>query len=182
MKKVIMPILFVLALLMSGCGEKLNNTPTKQVEMFFMNYQTLNQQVIDDLNETLRNDDSMNEDQKEKYKEIMKKHYKNLTYDIKDEVVNGDTAIVTVEIEVYDYSKIKSSINEYVKEHSDEFINDDNTYNQEKFMDYRLSEFEKVKDKVKYTLELSLTKVDDNWELDKISSLDEDKILGIYEY
>ena len=112
----------------------------------------------------------------------MKKHYKNLTYDIKDEVVNGDTAVVTVEIEVYDYSKKKASVDEYVKNHPDEFLDDDNKFSDEKFISYRLSEFENVKDKVKYTLELNLTKIDDKWELNDISSIDEDKILGIYEY
>ena len=47
---------------------------------------------------------------------------------------------------------------------------------------YSLCDIEKVKDKVKYTLELNLTKIDDKWELDKLSSDDEDKILGIFEY
>ncbi len=181
MKKIIVPIILSF-ILFTGCGEKLNNTPTKQVEMFFMNYQTLNQKVIDDLDNVLKNDNTMTNDQKEKYKEIMKKHYKNLTYDIKDEVVNGDTAVVTVEIEVYDYSKKKASVDEYVKNHPDEFLDDDNKFSDEKFISYRLSEFENVKDKVKYTLELNLTKIDDKWELNDISSIDEDKILGIYEY
>lgn len=181
MKKIIVPIILSF-ILFTGCGEKLNNTPTKQVEMFFMNYQTLNQKVIDDLNNVLKNDNTMTNDQKEKYKEIMKKHYKNLTYDVKDEVVNGDTAVVTVEIEVYDYSKKKASVEEYVKNHPEEFLGDDNKFSDEKFISYRLSEFENVKDKVKYTLELNLTKIDDKWELNDISSIDEDKILGIYEY
>ena len=178
MKKILMIIALFLVV---GCN-KLDNTPTKQVEMFFMNYQTLNQKVIDDLDNVLKNDNTMTNDQKEKYKEIMKKHYKNLTYDIKDEVVNGDTAVVTVEIEVYDYSKKKASVDEYVKNHPDEFLDDDNKFSDEKFISYRLSEFENVKDKVKYTLELNLTKIDDKWELNDISSIDEDKILGIYEY
>ncbi|MCI8777984.1 MAG: hypothetical protein HFI86_05130 [Bacilli bacterium] len=182
MKKIIIPFLISLTILLSGCGETLNNTPTKQVEMFFMNYQTLNRDVIDDLNSVLEADNSMNDSQKEKYKNIMKNHYKNLVYDIKDERINGDTAIVTVEIEVYDYSKAIANANSYLEDHMDEFLDDENKYSQEKFIDYRLNELENVKDKVKYTLDLNLTKIDDKWQLDKISSLDEDKILGIYEY
>lgn len=171
-----------LTILLSGCGETLNNTPTKQVEMFFMNYQTLNKDVIEDLNDVIETDNSMNETQKEKYKDIMKNHYKNLVYDIKDERVDGDTAIVTVEIEVYDYSKTIVNANSYLEEHMEEFLDENNEYSQEKFVDYRLSLLEAAKDKVKYTLDLNLTKIDDKWQLDKISSLDEDKILGIYEY
>lgn len=182
MKKIIVPFLMTLTILLSGCGETLNNTPTKQVEMFLMNYQTLNKDVIEALNDVLKSDNSMTESQKEKYKDIMKNHYKNLVYDIKDERIDGDTAVVTVEIEVYDYSKVIANANSYLEEHMDEFLDDDNKYNQEKFVDYRLSEFEKAKDKIKYTLDLTLTKIDDKWQLDKISSLDEDKILGVYEH
>ncbi len=182
MKKIIIPFLMSLTILLSGCGETLNNTPTKQAEMFFMNYQTLNKDVIEDLNNVLATDNSMNETQKEKYKDIMKNHYKNLVYDIKDERIDGDTATVTVEIEVYDYSKTIANANSYLEEHMEEFLDEDNKYSQEKFIDYRLSLLEGVKDKVKYTLDLTLTKIDDKWQLDKISSLDEDKILGIYEY
>ena len=182
MKRIFIISLLSFCLLFNGCGENLNNTPTKQVEMFFMNYQTLNQDVIEDLNDVLTTDNSMTETQKDKYKDIIKNHYKNLVYDVKDEVVDGDTAIVTVEIEVYDYSKVIANVNKYLEEHPDEFVDDDNNYSQEKFMDYRLEELEKVKDKVKYTLDLSLTKVGDKWQMDQISSVDEDKILGIYEY
>ena len=161
MKKILAMFLLTMSVLISGCGESLNNTPTKQVEMFFMNYQTLDSDVIIDLDKVLESDTSMNNEQKEKYKEIMKKHYKNLSYDVKNEMVNGDTAVVTVEIEVYDYSKKMLDINEYLLDNPEEFVGENNNYNQEKFMDYRLSELEKVEDKVKYTLDLSLTKYDE---------------------
>ena len=147
-----------------------------------MNYQTLNQDVIENLNDVIKTDNTMTESQQEKYKDIMKNHYKNLSYEIKDERVDGEVATVTVEIEVYDYSKTISSIEHYAAENNEEFLDNDGNYSQEKFMDYRLSELEKVKDKVKYTLDLTLTKIGDEWQMDQISSLDEDKILGIYEY
>lgn len=182
MKKILSVFLLTFSLLLSGCGETLNNTPTKQVEIFFMNYQTLNQDVIEDLNDVIKTDNSMTESQQEKYKDIMKNHYKNLSYEIKDERVDGEVATVTVEIEVYDYSKTISNIDNYAAENNEEFLDDDGNYSQEKFMDYRLSELEKVKDKVKYTLDLTLTKIGEEWQMDQISSLDEDKILGIYEY
>lgn len=175
-------LVFMSILIFTGCGEKMNNTPTKQVEMFFMNYQTLDSKVIKDLNDTVAKDDSMDDKQKDRYKEIMKEHYKNLAYDIKDEEINGDSAVVKVEIEVTDYSKTILQVNNYLKTNPEEFLDDDKKYDSKKFIDYKLDELEKVKDKVKYTLELNLTKIDDKWELDKLSSDDEDKILGIYEY
>ena len=110
MKKIIVPIILSF-ILFTGCGEKLNNTPTKQVEMFFMNYQTLNQKVIDDLDNVLKNDNTMTNDQKEKYKEIMKKHYKNLTYDIKDEVVNEEVFFYDKCLEVLTDKEKKEFLN-----------------------------------------------------------------------
>ena len=181
MKKIIVPIILSF-ILFTGCGEKLNNTPTKQVEMFFMNYQTLNQKVIDDLDNVLKNDNTMTNDQKEKYKEIMKKHYKNLTYDIKDEVIDGDNATVTVEIEVTDYSKIMTDADTYLSEHPEKFNNEEGVYDVSLFTKYRLEKLKEAKDKVKYTLNLTLTKVNDEWVMDTISDTDESKIHGMYVY
>ena len=41
---------------------------------------------------------------------------------------------------------------------------------------------EEVKDRVKYTLELTLTKIDDEWELDNLTETERQKIHGIYNY
>jgi len=49
-------------------------------------------------------------------------------------------------------------------------------------MDYRLEQLKQAKDKVKYTLEIPVNKIDDNW---KVSKLDDDtlkKINGVYNY
>ena len=47
-------------------------------------------------------------------------------------------------------------------------------------MDYKLSLMEKVTDKVKYTIEFTLTKVNDEWQLDALSNSDIEKLHGIY--
>ena len=41
---------------------------------------------------------------------------------------------------------------------------------------------EKVKEKVKYTLQLTLTKVDDEWKMDDLTETEKQKIHGIYDY
>ena len=44
-------------LLLTGCGtSQLLNTPTKKVEMFFGKYQSLDQDVIDQLNDVSENE------------------------------------------------------------------------------------------------------------------------------
>lgn len=181
MKKYIIAI--IMAFVLTGCGTKnLMNTPTKKVEMFFENYQTLNEDVLEQLNNTVKQSSEFTDDQKEEYKSLMKKHYQSLKYDIKDEKIDGDQATVTVEIEVKDYSKVMTLADLYLEENQKEFEDEDGNYSKEKFMDYRLKELKKVDDTVKYTIELNLTKIDDEWKLDNLSDTDMQKINGIYNY
>lgn len=155
-------------LLLTGCGtSKLLNTPTKKVEMFFGKYQSLDQDVIDQLNDVSENEMIFNDDQKEEYINLMKKHYKEIKYDVKDETIDGDTATVTVEIEVRDYSKIMNDADQYLKDILKNFIkkvlrNMMNPY----LSDYRLEKLKDATDKVKYTIDLSLTKIEDEWVID----------------
>ena len=120
MKKVIISLLFVI--LLTGCTSNLLNTPTKKVEMFFNKYQSLDDDVLSQLKNVVDNEISFTKEQGLNYIEIMKKHYQTLKYRIKDEVIDGDTAVVTVEIEVNDYSKILKEADLYLENHKEEFI------------------------------------------------------------
>ena len=111
----------------------------------------------------------------------MKKHYKNLEYEIKDEVINGDSATVTVKIKVTDYSKILNESKKYLEEHEDEFKNDEGVYDASLYNDYRLNKLKEAKDKVEYTIDLTLSKVDGKWYMDDIDSTTESKINGTYQ-
>ena len=99
----------------------MSNTPTKQTELFFNKYQTLDQSVLDDLNHVVAAETQFNTEQRERYKELMKKHYQNLTYKIKDEEVNGNTAVVIVEIEVTDYANVLRDSESYLSENPQNF-------------------------------------------------------------
>ena len=171
-------------LLLTGCGtSQLLNTPTKKVEMFFGKYQSLDQDVIDQLNDVSENEMIFNDDQKEEYINLMKKHYKEIKYDVKDETIDGDTATVTVEIEVHDYSKIMNDADQSLKDHPEKFYKDGTTeYDESLFTDYRLEKLKDATDKVKYTIELTLTKIDDEWVIDDLDKDTEKKIQGIYNY
>lgn len=178
MKKLIILLLVIL----TGCEEKnLMNTPTKKVEMFFENYQVLSDNVMDDLKNVTAEEELFNTENREKYISLMKKHYQSLTYEIKDEKVDGDTALVTVEIEVKDYSKALEEAETYLENNPQEF-EEDGKFNEFLFMNYKIEKLIKVKDTVKYTLDLTLSKIDDVWTLDNISSIDEQKINGVYDY
>lgn len=179
MKKFI--IVLVGICLLTGC-DTLNNTPTKQVEMMLADYQTLNQDVLDDLDQVVEAETSLVGEQKEDYRKLMKKHYKDLIYDVKDEKIDGDEATVTVEIDVRDYSKILSKANTYLQEHPEKFENDKGEYDASKFMDYRLDKLKEADERVKYTMEIKLHKKDKKWILDDLTEEQEQKIHGVYQY
>ena len=105
------------------------NTPTKKVEMFFQNYQTLSKDVVEQLNKVVNEEENFNADQRLAYKELMKKHYQELTYEIKDEKIDGNKATVTVEIEVTDYSKTLKDADKYLENNKAEFYDDKGVYN-----------------------------------------------------
>ena len=172
-----------IVLLMAGCDlSAMTNTPTKQVEIFLNKYQTLDNGVLSDLDNVIADEDYLTEEQRDKYRDIMKKHYQNLTYNIKDEVIDGDIATVTVEIEVTDYSKIMTDANTYLEQNPSEFNDVSGAYDAVKFVDYRLDKLEDVKGTVKYTLDLTLNKIDDKWQLNPLNPTDQDKINGMYTY
>jgi len=174
-------IAILLVLFLTGCTD-LSNTPTKKTEEFLKKYQTLDNSVISDLNNVVDQEETFTESQKDKYKDIMKKHYQNMTYKIKEEEIDGDKAEVTVEIKVTDFRYALQDANIYLNEHPEEFNDDKGNYDPSKYIDYRLQKLNETKDTVTYTIELQLTKVDETWKVDTPDVETLDKINGIYNY
>lgn len=179
MKKIIYIALSLF--LLCGC-EDLSNTPTKKTEEFLKKYQSLDNSVLTDLDNVLYENDSLNESQKLMYKDIMKKHYQNLSYEIKNETIDGDEAVVTVEISVTDFKKVLEEANSYRDNNMEVFYDENGEYSLFKFNDYKLNQLKEAKDKVKYTIEINLNKVDDVWEIGQLDQMTYDKINGIYNY
>lgn len=210
-------IIALMVIFMSACTLGAAVTPKQKVSEFLDKYKNQNNDIISQLEETINNDIT-DEDHRSRYKTLMTNQYKNLEYEIKDEIIEDDNAVVEVEITVYDYSSAIKNSNTYLNEHTDEFKKDsketinemeedvknaaenvkdkvedaandvkdkiddvtNSDYDESKFMDYKLSEMEKVTDKVKYTIEFTLTKVNDEWQLDSLSNSDIEKLHGIY--
>ncbi len=179
MKKLL--FLVVTSMLLLGCNN-LSNTPTKKAEEFLKKYQALDNSVLTDLNKVVDEDSSLNESQKNTYKDIMKKHYQSLSYEVKDETVDGNKAVVTVEISVTDFKKVLDEANNYMNNNPEQFEDENGDYSVSRFNDYKLEQLKEAKDKVRYTLELKLTKVNDVWTLDTLSQDIYDKINGVYNY
>ena len=173
-------IAFILLLVLCGCEMNLNNTPTKQAEIFLGKYQTLHKDVLDDLNRVVAEDELFNSDSREEYRSIMKKHYQDLEYEIKEEKIDGDNATVIVQIEVNDYTKIQDKINSALLDDNTLFNDEDGNYDYDKYLKYRLSLMKNIKDRVQYTLELKFTKKDKKWVINPLTEDEMDKINGIY--
>jgi hypothetical protein len=176
MKK-IFTLLFISVFIFTGCSMKVENknTPTYKVKTYLDSYNKLDDNLLDDLNDLIDDMKSYSDTQKERYRELMKKHYKDLKYDIKSEKIDGDDATVEVEIEVYDYSNI---MNKNVD--MSDFKKEDETYDMNAYYNYQLDQLEKVKNKVKYTINFSLKKDNGEWTIIEPSEVVKQKIHGIY--
>lgn len=181
MKKVLR--ILGLALVLTGCSiGNMDNTPTKKVETYLNNYQTLDSNVLTELDSIVNQEETFDEDQRTTYRDIMKKHYQDLTYTIKEETVNGDKATVETEIEVNDYTKVLKEAETYRTTNQNEFLDDEGMFDESMFNDYKLEALKDNKERVKYTIYFSLTKSGDEWVLDDLTETEQEKILGIYEY
>ena len=124
-KKILLVTAFIFGIILSiGCSQMMN-TPTKQVEEFLNKYQTMDDKVMKQLDEVIDSAGTMTKEQKEKYRELMKNQYKNLTYKIKDDTEDGDEATVEVEIEVYDYITAIKNSESYLLAHKEEFLTEE---------------------------------------------------------
>lgn len=166
MKKKIIVLGIVLFLLV-GCS--MANTPSSNVEALLMKYQKVDMDINNGI-DTVLDEQNFTDAHRERYRKIIEKQYKNLSYEIKDEKIDGDRATVIVEIEVTDY---KGAISDLTF--------DSSIYTKESFDEEKLNRLENASGKVKYTLELSLTKdSDDVWKLDALTEEQIKKIQGMY--
>lgn len=178
-------LVLFLPILLVGCGpvKDLSNTPTRKVEAYLNKYQIADDSILTDVFDSITdlfNDiTDLNDDEKDRYEKLMKKNYGDMTYEVKDETIDGDKALVTVEINVHDLAKVRKSADEYLSEHPDEF-NDDGIFSTNLFHEYLFEHFEDS-DIVTYTIQLSLTKKENGeWDLDDLTKEQKQKINGTY--
>lgn len=174
MKKI---LLGLLVLTLCACTLNIAGDPKDKVKEFLDMYKNQDSSVISDLEDIISSE--YKEENKERYKNLMINQYKDMEYDITDEIIEDDEAIVTVDIKVYDYSKAIEYSNNYLVNHKEEFLKDDEI-DQEKYTKYKLDELEKVSDKKTYTINFILNKKDNEWVVSPLSNSDIEKIHGLY--
>ena len=202
MKKKLIVFLSLLVMFVTGCGNNMN-TPTGKVEEFLGRYQSMDSNILTQLDNVISNDETMDDTQKKDYKSLMEKQYQNLSYKIKDEKIDGDEAEVLVEIEVFDYANSINESRKYYTEHRDEFddgevgndgADTDNDGKDEEgevvggavdtissFITYKIKQLMDVTDKAKYEITFHLNKEDGEWVMEDITDVDRQKIHGLFE-
>ena len=201
-------LILLTILFLSACSLTMNATPKQTVSAFLDKYKNQDQSILAQLDETI-NSEYTNEDYRKRYRTLMTNQYKHLEYEITDEVIEDDNAVVQAQITVYDYASAISNSNNYLNSNPSEFMTEDkatineedandettkdpnsdtldsnnnimNNYDNDKFTDYKLSQMENVTDTITYTMEFTLTKVDGKWKMDSLSNADIEKLHGIF--
>lgn len=147
----------------------MGNTPTSKVDELFMKYQRLDSDISNGIDSVL-DEQNLTDDHRMRYRKLLENQYRNLSYNVKDEIIDGDNATVVTEIEVIDY---RNSISDLTF--------DSTIFTKDSFDELKLDRLEQAKDKVTYTIELNLTKDDEGkWKLNALTNEQIKKIQGMY--
>lgn len=168
----------LLLILTTACS--LGSTPTSAVERLLAKYNNQDEEIVVELDDYI-NDNKLTEEQNNKYKSIYLRQFKDMKYEIKEEQIDGDDATVTVQITVYDYYTVNKNVADYLQKNPDEFKSD-GEYDESLFTDYKLKELEKTNDTVDYTIDFTLSKVDNEWQINELNTEQLEKIHGVYQY
>lgn len=181
MKKVYKVLLVVgICLVLAGCG-CMKKTAKGAVQDYLNQYKNLSSNVISSMDDVV-NDENLTDSQKEKYRDILKRQYQDLKYEITSEKYDGDNATVEVKITVYDLYKVQKDANNYLTNSGDEF-KENGAYSNDLFMNYKLDKMKKVTDTVEYNITFNVTKDDKgNYKVNDLSNSDLEKIHGVYNY
>ena len=166
MKRKMFLLILILGFLI-GCD--MANTPNSVIDDLFNKYQKLDTDIDSGINSVL-DEQNLTPEHKERYRRLLEKQYENLTYEVKNETIDGDNATITVEVVVIDYKQAISDL-----------TFDSTVYTKESFDEEKLNRLENATGKVTYTLDLTLTKDDTGkWKLNALTNEQIKKIQGMY--
>lgn len=178
MKKLVIVIVGVL--LLFGCSCALMDTPTKKTEDYLNKYKNLDDDVLGDLDLSAEAE-NLNDENTETYKDLIKRQYQDMKYDVVNESIDGDQATVTVTLTVYDLYKTSQAADAYLTANPNEFT-ENNVYNNDLFMKYKLDKMNDTEDTIDYTVDFYLAKVDGDWVVQEPDETVKQKIHGLYDY
>ncbi len=173
--------IFIVLCTLFICVGCMTTKASDAVKEYLGKYNNHDSAILTELEEVIK-EEKMTDEENEKYKDIMKKQYSDLKYEIVSEDYNGDEAIVKTKITVYDLYKAQKNAENYKTDHREEFIGDSGIYDSKLFLDYKLDEMKKISDRIEYTIDFKVNKKDNKWVLKSLTTEDLEKIHGIYNY
>lgn len=176
-RNILITLILLLTFILTGCGHDLSARDA--VTDYLDNYITLDSRVVNELNEFVDNE-NLTQEQKLVYKEVLRRQYSSLTYDIQNERYEGNMAYIRAKINVINLYKAQQDALNYYNEHIEDFNNDSGIFDKNLFTDYKLEQMKKENETVNYEIDFKLIKNDNNWEVEQLSSADLDKIHGVY--
>ena len=177
MKKTIICIICLIFTIGCSCE---NNKAADAVEKYLNEYKGLSNNVLKNIDEVVKNE-NVNEEQSLKYKDVLKRQYRDLIYTIENEYYDGDSADITVKITVYDLYKVERESIDYLNNNPNEFITD-GAYDINKYVDYKLDKMKTTNDMISYTVVFKTNNLKGKWEVEQPDEIVIQKIHGIYNY
>ena len=176
MKKIV--IFIVILLVLSGCSKSKNAFDI--VKDYLDNYNSLSSNIRKEIDEIVNNSNELSEDNKDIYKKIFLRQYKDLKYTILTEEYGDNKALITVNINVYDLNKAEEEAMDYLSKNLKDFYDDNDIFNNDKYINYKLNLMYESKERIDYIVTFLLELKNDKWVLVQPTNEDLEKIHGIY--
>ncbi len=169
-----MRVFFLIFLCLFFCG--CTKTDARfEVESYLNKFKNHDELVRQSLNDILE-EQQLDDEDKSLYELIMKRQYTDLEYKVKDEKYNGDEAVISVLITVYDYENSKNLALEEINDNPFKYDTLDER------LHLILKKMDEEEKRIDYSIDFKVFYYDDKWVLDKPSISVLEKIHGIYDY
>ncbi len=156
-----------------------NYSPEELTNQFFIKYQKEKEEVVSKIQWEF--DDELSDTQLQRYKQLMKKQYRNLKYSIINSDNGDNDCNVEVHLTVIDLKSAYDKANSYVESHRESFEDEKGDLDINKIIDYKLEQLESAKEIIDYSLKINFYKdSSDHWLMSQLSLSDLQKIDGVF--
>ena len=171
-------IIFIGLIILITRSRSKSSSPAGITKEYFEKYKKEDKDIVNNI--TYEFSDELSNDQLKRYKEIIKKQYRTLGYNIIDEIKGENDCTITVEFTIKDLKSTYEKANTYIEAHRDKFTKD-GEFSNKMAIDYKLEQMEKAVDIVEYKILIDFYKDDKNkWNMRDLSSTDLKKIAGVF--
>lgn len=177
MKKFV--VIITLIIFLVGCACSVKGGAKESVYIFLEKYKYLDKDLVEDIDNYVK-EEILTDEQKEEYKNIFIRQYKDMNFTITKEEYKDNKAYVTVNITIYDLYKAQDEAEEYLAEHQNDFLTENGEYDDNKFINYKLDYMKTYNEKITNEVTFTLHEEKGFWIVEQPTTNDLEKIHGIY--